>query len=226
EAPPAGRVAAFAAALVAGVAATNGPLHDLAERPVFAAHMAQHLVLILGMAPLLLAATPGWMVDGLLGVILGGPRWRALARALTRPVPALGLYAGALIAWHLPGPFERAVESHAWHLVAHMVLVAGAILAWWPVLSSSRLLPPLPYGAQILYLFAFGIPMTVVAAMIAGAEEVLYPRGAAGLDDQRLGGIIMWVPAGLVPLAAFTIVFFRWAAEEADEGMEEGDFSK
>ena len=46
--------------------------------------------------------------------------------------------------------------------------------------------------------------MTVVAAMITGAEEVLYPfyaeaRAAAGIDalaDQRLGGLIMWVPAG------------------------------
>jgi hypothetical protein len=27
----------------------------------------------------------------------------------------------------------------------------------------------------------------------------------------------MWVPSGLIPLAAFTIVFFRWVAAEADE---------
>jgi hypothetical protein len=27
----------------------------------------------------------------------------------------------------------------------------------------------------------------------------------------------MWVPSGLIPIAAFTIVFFRWAAAEADE---------
>jgi hypothetical protein len=27
----------------------------------------------------------------------------------------------------------------------------------------------------------------------------------------------MWVPAGVVPLVAFTVVFFRWAAAEPDE---------
>jgi hypothetical protein len=27
----------------------------------------------------------------------------------------------------------------------------------------------------------------------------------------------MWVPAGLIPVAAFTLVFFRWVAAEADE---------
>ena len=35
--------------------------------------------------------------------------------------------------------------------------------------------------------------------------------------DQRLGGLIMWVPAALIPLAAFTVVFFRWVAAEPDE---------
>ena len=77
---------------------------------------------------------------------------------------------------------------------------------------------------QILYLFAFGLPMTAVAAMITGAETLLYPFYARAprllslspLADQRLGGVIMWVPAGLVPLIAFTVVFFRWAAAERD----------
>jgi putative membrane protein len=149
----------------------------------------------------------------------------ALARAATRPVAALGLYTAALVAWHLPGPYGAALERHAWHVVEHLVLIATAFLAWWPVLSPSRLLPRLHYGTQILYLFVFGMPMTAVAAMITGAEHVLYPFYAAAprlwgltaLADQRLGGLIMWVPAGLIPLVAFTVVFFRWAAVEADE---------
>jgi putative membrane protein len=131
----------------------------------------------------------------------------------------------ALVGWHLPGPYGAALERHAWHVVEHLVLIATAVLAWWPVLSPSRLLPRLHYGTQILYLFAFGMPMTAVAAMITGAEHVLYPFYAAAprlwgltaLADQRLGGLIMWVPAGLIPLVAFTVVFFRWAAVEADE---------
>jgi hypothetical protein len=27
----------------------------------------------------------------------------------------------------------------------------------------------------------------------------------------------MWVPSGVIPLAAFTLVFFRWVAAEPDE---------
>jgi cytochrome c oxidase assembly factor CtaG len=106
-------------------------------------------------------------------------------------------------------------------VAAHVTLVGSAVLAWWPVVSPSRRLPALPYGARILYLFAFGIPMTVVAAMITGAEVVLYPTASATpIEDQRLGGILMWVPAGIVPLIAFTIVFFRWCAAESDDAAE------
>ncbi len=197
------RPVAFLAGLGALLAALNGPLHDLSDYYLFSAHMVQHLVLTLVVAPLLLAGTPGWMLDRLLAPLLRRPLGRGAVR-LTRPVPALALYAAALIAWHLPGPYTTALEIHGWHIVEHLVLLATAVLAC---------------------LFAFGMPMTVVAAMITGAEQVLYPFYAAAprlwgltpLADQRLGGVIMWVPAGVIPLLAFTVVFFRWAAAEADE---------
>ena len=221
--------ALFFASLIVLLAALNGPLHDLSDYYLFSAHMVQHLLLTLIVPPLLLAGTPAWMVDAVLRPLMRRRVLGALARAATRPVPALGLYAVALIGWHLPRPYEVALEQHAWHIVEHLVLIATATLAWWPVLSPSRLLPRLHYGAQLLYLFAFGIPMTVVAAMITGAEEVLYPFYApfyaaaprlfdlTPLADQRLGGLIMWVPAGMIPLLAFTVVFFRWVAAEAED---------
>src|SRR5436309_13044188 len=221
---PLGPPLAFFAGCAALLAALNGPLHDLSDYYLFSAHMVQHLVLTLVVAPLLLAGTPGWMLDRLLAPLLRRPLGRGAVR-LTRPVPALALYAAALIAWHLPGPYTTALEIHGWHIVEHLVMLATAVLAWWPVASASTLAPRLHYGAQILYLFAFGMPMTVVAAMITGAEQVFYPFYAAAprlwdltpLADQRLGGVIMWVPAALIPLAAFTVVFFRWVAAEADE---------
>jgi putative membrane protein len=225
--PPA-RAAAFAAALVALVAVLNGPIHDLAERALFSAHMTQHLILTLVVPPLLLAGTPAFMADALLAPLLARPATRFVVRTLTRPLVALGAWAVVLFVWHLPGPYAAAFDSHAVHFVQHATLVATAVLAWWPVASPSRLLPALPYAAQILYLFAFGMPMTIVAAMITGAEHVLYPVSATvphaitltPLEDQRLGGVLMWVPAGVVPLVAFTAVFFRWAAAESEERVE------
>ncbi|HXH84511.1 MAG TPA: cytochrome c oxidase assembly protein [Candidatus Tectomicrobia bacterium] len=222
--PPApARAASFVGGLAVLLATLNGPLHDLAEGRLFAAHMVQHLALTLVAPPLLLAGLPPWMADAVLAPVLRRPAIARLARALTRPLPALALGAVALVAWHLPGAHAAILTSRSWHAVAHLSLMGTAALAWWPILSPSRLLPPLPPAAQLLYLFAFGMPMTVVAAMITGAEHVLYPLydpGALGigpLEDQRLGGVIMWVPSGIVPLVAFTVVFFRWAAAEAED---------
>ena len=234
ERPPLGRAAAFFAGLLALLVALNGPVHDLAEEARFSAHMVQHLLLTIVVPPCLLAGTPAFMMDALLGGVLRRPWMEALARRATHPVAALGLYGATLVAVHLPGPFNAALESHGWHIAEHVALMATATLAWWPVLAPSRRLPPLHYAAQLLYLFAFGMPMTVVAAVITGAEHVLYPfyaaaASAAGLDalaDQRLGGIIMWVPAGVVPLAAFTLVFFRWVAAEAADFSEGRDYTK
>lgn len=223
--PRPGQAACFLGGLLGLLVALNGPLHDLSDWYLFSAHMVQHLVLTLVVPPLLLSGTPGWMADALLRPLLARRAGPALVRLATRPLPAFALYAVALIGWHLPAPYNAALEVHGWHVVEHAALLATALAGWWPILSPSRLAPALPYAAQLLYLFVFGMPMTVVAAMITGADHVLYPFYEAAprlfdltpLADQRLGGVIMWVPAALIPLVAFTVVFFRWAAAEADE---------
>jgi putative membrane protein len=223
--PEAPCFACFFAGLVALALALNGPLHDLSDFYLFSAHMVQHLVLTLAVPPLLLLGIPTWMADRMLAPLLGRGPTRWVVRTVTRPVPALAAYTAALVLWHLPVAHELALRVHAWHVVQHLSLMAAAMVAWWPILTPSALVPRLHYGAQVLYVFALGMPMTVVAAMITGAEELLYPSYATAprlfdltpFADQRLGGVIMWVPAGLVPLLAFTAIFFRWAASEADE---------
>jgi len=224
---PLGPPLAFFAGCAALLAALNGPLHDLSDYYLFSAHMVQHLVLTLVVPPLWLAGTPGFMLDALVGRAASLRGLAPVLRWLTRPLPAFAAFGVALVAWHLPGPYNAALETHAWHVVEPLVLLGASVLGWWPILSRSERLPALPYAGQILYLFVFGMPMTVVAALITGAEHVLYPYYAAAprvfdltpLADQQLGGVIMWVPAGIIPVVAFTVVFFRWARaeREADE---------
>ena len=216
--------ACFGAGLAALLVALNGPLHDLSDGYLLSAHMVQHLVLTLVVPLCLLAGTPPWMLDALLRALWRHGPARAAVRMLTRPLPAFAVWSVALVVWHLPAPHSLALEVHPWHVVQHLTLLGAATLGWWPILSRSTLAGALPYAAQLLYLFAFGMPMTVVAAFVTAAERVLYPFYAAAprlfglgaLDDQRLGGVIMWVPAGVIPLLAFTVVYFRWAAAEAE----------
>ena len=68
------------------------------------------------------------------------------------------------------------------------------------------------------------IPMSVVAIYVAMADHVLYPAYAAApriwgispLDDQMIGGLIMWIPGGLFFYGVMTVIFFKWAARDED----------
>jgi putative membrane protein len=216
--PSGGRILALAAGLATFAFALNGPIHDLSDGYLFSAHMVQHLLITLVGPPLLLAG----LEPGMLRPLLGRPAVARAVAGLTRLPVAFTLYNVALVAWHLPGPYNAALEHHGLHVVEHLTFIGTALLAWWPILAPEPALPGPPYGLRMLYLFLMSLPMTAVAAFVTLAESPLYPFYAAAprvwdlspLDDQRLGGVIMWVPATLAPLVAFTGVFFRWVAAE------------
>ncbi len=78
----------------------------------------------------------------------------------------------------------------------------------------------------MLYLFLVGLPMVVVSIFITMADGILYPYYAAAPRvwevltphaDQHLGGLIMWIPGGLIFLVAITVVFFRWQGAGGDD---------
>ena len=212
------RVASFAAALVVLFLALNGPLHNLSDSYLFSAHMAQHLVLTLVFPPLFLYGTPAWVVRPLL-------RPRLLfrfARWATRPLAAGVIFSTPITLWHFPRFYEVALEHHAVHIAQHLVFLATAVIMWWPVLSPVPELPRASYLAQLLYLFALGLPMSLAGALITLAEGVLYPFYVAaprvwGLDalaDQQLGGLLMWVVGTIYLWGAASVVWFRWSARE------------
>ena len=148
-----------------------------------------------------------------------------VARALTGPLIAYGDYNIIFAGWHFPFLYNWALEDHNVHIVQHLMFIAAAMFMWWPVVEPlpelSRLVTPL----RMVYLFALSIPMSIVSALITLSENVLYPwYGAAervftltALEDQQLGGLIMWVPGALIFWVAISILFYRWAKAENRE---------
>jgi cytochrome c oxidase assembly factor CtaG len=45
-------------------------------------------------------------------------------------------------------------------------------------------------------------------------ETVPHLWGLSTVDDQRIGGLLMQLPAGLLLWMIIAVVFFKWAAEE------------
>jgi putative membrane protein len=216
------RAASFAGGLIVMFGALTGPLHDLSDYYLFSAHMVQHLLLAFAVSPLLLWGVPPWLADELLS-----PSWLGrLARPLTRPSGAFAAFNLVLVAWHLPPLYNLAMDQHPIHIVQHLMMLVVSVILWWPVMSPSRALPRAAYPVQLLYLFVVGLPMVVVSIFITMADDVLYPYYAAAPRvwpalsahaDQHLGGLIMWIPGGMVFLLALSIVFFRWQAAGGDD---------
>ncbi len=220
--PPArpARVASFVAALAVLVVSLNGPVHDLSDYYLFLIHMLQHLLLTLLFPPLLIYGVPGWLLRPLLR-----PAWvRRTGRFLTHPVVAGGLFTLVVAAWHTTPLYDLMMRNHDVHIATHLMFIVTAVIMWWPVMSPVEEVPPLPLGARMLYLFLVSIPMQVVAAIITFADAPLYTWyvpaartwGLSPLDDQKLGGLLMWVPGNLWMFGALAILFFRWAKEDKD----------
>jgi putative membrane protein len=212
----------FAGALVVLFGCLTGPLHELSDYYLFSAHMVQHLLLSFAMPPLLLYGTPGFMVRPL----LRDPRIVRAGRFLTRPSSAFAIFNLVIVAWHLPPAYNLAMDHHPVHIVQHLMIMAAAVILWWPVLSPVAEVPRAPYPLQLLYLFVVGLPMVVVSIFITMADRVLYPYYASSPRvwnslsahaDQHLGGLIMWIPGGMVFLVAISVVFFRWQAAGGDD---------
>ncbi len=213
------QVASWVTAVLIIFFSLNGPLHEWADGYLFSAHMVQHLLLMLIMPPFLLWGLPTWVIRKALGV-----RWIfGAGRVLTHPVVAFVAYNVVFIFWHLPDMYNWALMDHTVHIVQHLSFMAVAVMMWWPIINPVEELQRIPNGPLLMgWIFLFGIPGTIVSALITLSDEVLYtwyaaaPRitGLTVLDDQRLGGLIMWIPGMLVFWVAITAVFFRWTSYE------------
>lgn len=223
------RLLSFATGMLVMLLALQGPLHELSDYFLFSAHMVQHLLLILIMPPFLLYATPDWMLRPLLRL----PGVFPVAKLLTYPLVAFALNNVIFLAWHFPGPYDLMMRNHDVHIAMHLLIMAAGTLMWWPVMSPLPELPRIAPPLQMVYLFVLGIPMMFASALITFAADPLYdwyveaPRISSlnPLDDQRLGGVMMWVPGALALWTAITVVYFRWTHREMRED-EQGSTAK
>lgn len=211
------RAASYAAGLVALAVALVSPI-DGVSSALFSVHMVQHLLLVMIAAPLVVLGRPHiaalWAMPR--------PARRAVARAWRRapglrtawrltshPAVAWSLHTAALWAWHAPRLYEGAVRHEGLHALEHASFLLTALLFWW-VLAGHGARRRIGFGGAMLYLFTAALQSVILGALLALSQLPWYQVhfgttalwGLSPLEDQRLAGLIMWVPAGLVYLAA------------------------
>ncbi|WP_207101316.1 cytochrome c oxidase assembly protein [Paracoccus shandongensis] len=167
-----------AAALVLAVAFVS-PLCALSAA-LFSARVVHHLLLVAVAAPLVALAWP--------------------ARRPRAAAPLFVVATGVLWAWHLPQAYDAAMANKGLYWIMQATLLASATAFWRAVLA-----PGQPVGQAGLLILGAYMQMGLLGALLTFAPEALYAIhqqaplawGFTPLSDQQLGGIVMWVPAGI-----------------------------
>jgi cytochrome c oxidase assembly factor CtaG len=213
------RAVAFTGAWIAIAVALLSPLDGLADE-LFSAHMAQHLLLLVVAAPLLVVARSGRTFAAAMSPRVVPPRVRhrisQAGHRFRRPLLAWGAATVTLWFWHLPAAYDTALAAPWIHATEHASFLISAGFLWTVALHRRR---SDPTGGLVgpLLLIASSVQAGVLGALLLFASHPLYAHGTGPalhgltpLQDQQLAGALMWIPPMGVYLAAAAALLARW----------------
>ena len=225
---PRRRTACFLTGLALLVLVLIGPVGAY-DDTFFWAHMVQHIMIMMVIAPLLLFGAPVLLVldaasrqtrrQWLVPVL----RSRAVG-VLTNPILTWLLFAATLIGVHFT-PFYNYAITHPWaHVyVEHPLYLTVAVLYFYPLVGAN----PVPHGpsplVKAISLLLMMAPESMTGFFIYVARHVLYPAYEAGprpfgpgpLTDQQLGGGLMWCSGMLISAVWIAFAVQSWLRADA-----------
>lgn len=218
------RLLSFVGGLAALWIAICSPLEALADA-LLSAHMAEHLILMSVVPPLvllglpvvpLLRGLPRVMQVSVVGPLMRFRLLRRLGHQMVRPRFAWLAMNLAFLGWHIPAAYDFALEHELWHDVEHLCFLGSSVLFWWCLIRPWPAARMTQRWTIVLYLLASDVVNTGLSAFLAFCGRPAYPYyvthpnplGIQPLPDQAFGAALMWVfgsTAFLVPAGA--IVF-------------------
>jgi putative membrane protein len=212
--PPVSRfnIGCFIGAMTLLWTASDWPIHDIGENYLYSAHMLQHMMLSYFMPPLILMATPEWLMR----VLVGDGRFYRVVTFFTKPVIAAVLFNAVVIVTHIPSVVAASVASGPLHYTLHFAVVMFSLLMWMPVVGPLPELQITPIG-KCIYLFLQSLVPTIPAAWLTFADGAVYKTydqpvrvwGISVITDQQLAGAIMKTGGGIFLWGVIIFIFFR-----------------
>lgn len=209
--------------------ALQSPLDALAGDS-FALHQLQHL-LIHALAPMLLALSapgaaliagmPHWLRRRAYVPIASLPLVRGTFSLLSSPVVATAHFIAALLFWLVPAVQEQALLDRLLHDAMHFSMLLAGLFFCFCVFDPRS--PPAGsgYGARVFALLAALFVNIPLGAYLSYKETALYPAygaaeraGLAPLIDERVGGLIQYVPGSMMFVVAVLLVLAAWHRHE------------
>lgn len=208
---------------------------DVMGSQLFYVHMIQHVLVVSIVPPML------WLANPLPFVLWGLPDWFRLqfGRLLGRKGGlrhGLKQFAGPgvvwisyvifYLGWHDPMLYNAALEREWVHDLEHFSFFGAAMLYWWHVLGAGPVVhKPFSTVGRFIFLLLAVPPNMIAGIVIAFSESPIYshyeamPRiwGMSVMADQRLAGVIMWVPGSMMYMIFALILAARWLKKEEEK---------
>ena len=196
------------------------PIDAWAERS-FAMHMIQHELLMVVAAPLIVLGRPleAWTwglsrpARRFFGAAAKTTVLQTIGYVTTLSLGAWVFHALALWLWHLPILFRAALLNPVVHILQHSCFFGSAVAYWWTVIGGRARNPT---GTSIASLFTTMLHTSALGALLTFAPSPWYVTesarafGFSALEDQQLGGLIMWVPGGMAYMIVGLVIVRRW----------------
>ena len=219
------RARCFSGALVALGLALLSPL-DALSGSLASAHMVQHLLLLLVAAPLLALSAPSSAIlrGSPLALRRASGRWRRRLGlthgnhgVLRHPAALWLLSVGVVWFWHAAAPYDATLDNQLLHVLEHASFLVTAVL-FWQVVVGVRGAARVSGGLGVLLVFAMAMQSVFLSVLLTFARTPWYsgyaattaPWGLDPLTDQRLAGVIMWIPAGVIYLVVALALLVTW----------------
>jgi putative membrane protein len=207
------------------------PLDELGDQYLFSAHMLQHMILEFIGPVLLVTSLSEEMVQSWLKV----PAIRSAEHVLGNPVVTLTVATIVMLVWHVPPIYDITLQNETVHIIEHITYMVSGVMLWWPAFKPipEGRLKPLP---ATLYLTVAAFLASILGMVYTISDVPFYSAyahpydqhhllpllrdewGLNHLEDQKLGGAIMWVVCTLNFFWALMAVMIEWLAErEGDD---------
>ncbi len=125
------------------------------------------------------------------------------------------LWTISVIGWHDPSMYNAALRSEFIHDLEHLTFFVASMLFWWHVTGAGpRIHKQFGQVGRIALVLAAVPPNMALGVVLAFVGVVVYsyyeavPRlwGIDAVTDQRIGGVIMWIPGSMMFIIAALVL--------------------
>ena len=191
-------------------------------------HLGPFLIALAWPWEVVLAGAPGFVRRFAASRTVGGS-----LHIVRQPLLAAVLFVGLIALWLIPNVHFRAMIDPDLYLVMNWTMVGDGLLFWGVALDPrDKSEAGISFGMRAALAVGVMFPQIIIGAVIALSRHDLYSFYAwcgrlypsiGPLDDQSLGGLIVWIPPAMMSVIALLVILnaLRLNDERRSAGQED-----